>query len=290
MTRPHAPNRLLPPAKVLITGCSSGIGYHCAHHLHSLGYQVIATCRQPEDVERLSQEGLRCFQLDLADSTSIQNSLQHIIDATGGIDALFNNGAFGVPGAVEDLSRAAMEYQFQTNVFGTQELTNAVVKLMRRQGYGKILYNSSILGFAAMPYRGAYNASKFAIEGFADTLRLELKAEGIQVSLIEPGPILSDFRSNAYAQFLKWIDMTKSAHKQNYQAMINRLETEGPSAPFTLGPEAVTRCVVHALQSRQAKVRYRVTVPTQVFAYLKRILPNRWLDTLLIKAGGDGKR
>ncbi len=283
--------QILPPANILITGCSTGIGYHCAHYLRDLGYQVIATSRKQEDVTKLSEEGFTCFQLDLASSESINQALTNILEATDNtIDALFNNGAFGLPGAVEDLSRDAMTYQFQTNVFGTQELTNAVVKIMRKQGHGKIIYNSSILGFAAMQYRGAYNASKFAIEGFADTLRLEVKQDNIQVSLVEPGPILSSFRKNAYEQFLKWIDKDNSAHRDNYQSMIDRLETEGPSAPFTLGPEAVSKAVHHALKSRRAKIRYRVTVPTIVFAYLKRLLPNRWLDILLTKAGGDGKR
>lgn len=283
--------QLLPPSTILITGCSTGIGYHTAHALKELGYHVIATCRKQEDVNRLNEEGLTCFQLDLACSDCIDFALDQIkIETNGKIDALFNNGAFGLPGAVEDLSREAMEFQFQTNVFGTQELTNKVVKLMREQGHGKIIYNSSILGFAAMQYRGAYNASKFAIEGFADTLRIELKQDNIQVSLIEPGPILSDFRKNAYEQFKTWITLEGSAHQKSYQAMIDRLETVGPSAPFTLGPEAVSKCVIHALQKEQAKIRYRVTVPTVVFAYLKRLLPNRWLDILLIKAGGDGKR
>lgn len=282
---------LLPPSRILITGCSTGIGYHTAHTLNKMGYRVIATCRKAEDVKRLRKEGLNCYLMDLADSDSIRSGVEQVLQATDGkIDALFNNGAFGLPGAVEDLSREAMLHQFQTNVFGTQELTNAVVKIMRQQGHGKILYNSSILGFAAMQYRGAYNASKFAIEGFADTLRLEVKRDNIQVSLIEPGPILSDFRKNAYEQFKRWIKVEGSAHQANYQAMIDRLETVGPSAPFTLGPEAVSDCVIHALQKPQAKIRYRVTVPTKVFAVLKRLLPNRWLDRLLIKAGGDGKR
>lgn len=291
MPLPASITNIQPPATVLITGCSTGIGYHCAHHLKKLGYTVIATCRNLADVTRIQNEGITCFQLDLASSQSIQQALEKIlIETEGKIDGLFNNGAFGLPGAVEDLSRQAMEHQFQTNVFGTQELTNAVVKIMRKQGHGKILYNSSILGFAAMQYRGAYNASKFAIEGFADTLRLELKKDNIQVSIIEPGPILSDFRKNAFTQFERWINIDTSAHQNQYQAMIDRLETVGPSAPFTLRPEAVTKCVVHALQHKRAKIRYRVTVPTIVFAWLKRALPTRWLDLLLIKAGGDGKR
>lgn len=279
------------PQTVFITGCSTGIGYHAATTLHQQGHRVIAACRQPEDVERLRAEGLTCLQLDLADSTSIHQAVETLIELTDGqIDVLFNNGAFGLPGAVEDLSREAMRYQFETNVFGTQELTNLIVPLMRKNGHGKIIYNSSILGFAAMPYRGAYNASKFAIEGFADTLRLELKADNIQVSLIEPGPIISQFRNNAYKQYQRWIAGKPSAHQANYQAMVDRLETEGPTAPFTLGPEAVTRAVEHILTARRPKIRYPVTVPTHAFAWLKRLLPNRWLDFLLIKAGGDGKR
>ena len=283
--------KLLPPSSILITGCSTGIGYQCAQQLHKMGYKVIATCRKEADVQRLQKEGFDCFQLNLASSDSIQIALKQILQHSNGrIDALFNNGAFGLPGAVEDLTREAMEYQFQTNVFGTQELTNLIVPIMRQQGGGKIIYNSSILGFAAMPYRGAYNASKFAVEGFADTLRLEVKQDNIQVSLIEPGPIISDFRKNAFAQFTQWISIEKSAHKNSYQAMVDRLETVGPSAPFTLPPEAVTKCVVHALQKSNAKIRYRVTVPTILFSVLKRLLPNRLLDLLLTKAGGDGKR
>ena len=276
---------------ILITGCSTGIGYYCAKALHQQGYQVIASCRSHNDVSRLQAEGLNCVQLDLTCSDSIKHGLEATLAISGGkLDALFNNGAFGLPGAVEDLSRDAMRFQFETNVFGTQELTNRIVPIMRAQGHGKIIYNSSILGFAAMQYRGAYNASKFAIEGFADTLRLEVKKSNIQVSLIEPGPILSDFRKNAFHNFLHWIDKQSSDHKTQYQAMIERLETEGPAAPFTLGPEAVCDALEHALTHKNPKIRYTVTVPTKVFAVLKRLLPTRLLDRLLIKAGGDGKR
>lgn len=284
----------MPPlsrATILITGCSSGIGYHAAQTCHALGHQVIATCRHLDDVQRLNQEGICCVQVDLADSASIHQGMQQILELSHQrIDVLFNNAAFGLPGAVEDLSRDALRFQFETNVFGTQELTNLVIAVMRQQGHGKIIYNSSILGFAAMPYRGAYNASKFAVEGLADTLRLELKSANIQVSLIQPGPIISKFRENAFAQFQRWVFGKPSAHQTNYDAMVTRLETVGPSAPFTLEPEAVTHCLLHAIQSKKPKIRYRVTVPTRVFAILKRLLPTRWLDTLLMKAGGDGKR
>lgn len=275
---------------LLMTGCSTGIGYHTAQTLSQLGHTVIATCRQPEDVRRLQSEGFFCIQLDLADSDSIHQALATILTEFEQIDVLFNNAAFGLPGAVEDLSRAALQHQFETNVFGTQELTNQVIKVMRSQGFGKIIYNSSILGFAAMPYRGAYNASKFAIEGLADTLRLELQSTPLHVSLIEPGPILSQFRANAFRQFQQWIDPNQSVHQSQYQAMIQRLESEGATAPFTLGPDAVTDVVKRILQSTKPKARYRVTFPTKLFAVLKRLLPTIWLDQLLIKAGGDGKR
>lgn len=280
-----------PAQTIFITGCSSGIGYDTAKTLYQKGYRVIASCRKIEDVARLQSEGFECIPCDLENSESIQNAVSELRNMTEGkVDALFNNGAFGLPGAVEDLSRDAMRYQFETNVFGTQELTNRIIPMMRQQGDGKIIYNSSILGFAAMQYRGAYNASKFAIEGFADTLRLELKRDNIQVCLIEPGPIISNFRANAFEQYRRWIAPVTSAHQDNYQAMLDRLETVGPSAPFTLGPEAVTEKVEKILISNKPKARYPVTVPTHAFGWLKRFLPTSMLDQLLIKAGGNGKR
>jgi NAD(P)-dependent dehydrogenase (short-subunit alcohol dehydrogenase family) len=276
---------------ILITGCSSGIGQCVAQGLHQRGYRVFATARKPEDVEHLRAQGLESLQLDLNSSTSIHTATDEILHRTGGrLDALFNNGAYGLPGAVEDLSRDALRAQFETNVFGWMELTNRVIPVMRRQGHGRIIMNSSILGFAAMPYRGAYNASKFAIEGFSDTLRLELHGSNVHVSLIEPGPILSKFRSNALIEFQKYIDVEHSAHRAQYQSMLTRLNKEGAAAPFTLGPEAVLEKVIHALESKKPRIRYYVTFPTYLFAYLKRLLPFSIMDTLLTKAGGGGKR
>jgi len=276
---------------VLITGCSSGIGLHVAQHLHSQGYNVFATARKSEDVERLKQRGLNSLQLDLDDSVSIKNAVIRVLEATGGeLYALFNNGAYGLPGAVEDLSRYAMRSQFETNVFGTMELTNLVLPTMRKQGYGRIIQNSSILGFAAMPYRGAYNCSKFALEGLSDTLRQELHGTNIHVSLIEPGPILSDFRKNSLKAFKKFIDDKNSLHQQSYNAMLERLHKEGAAAPFTLGPEAVCDKVIHALQAKRPRARYYVTTPTYIMGYLKRLLSSRAMDWVLMRAGGGGKR
>ncbi|WP_027158672.1 SDR family oxidoreductase [Methylobacter luteus] len=274
-----------PSKTILITGCSSGIGYVTAIELRKRGHNVIASARKPEDVARLSREGFTAVQLDLADSDSIRQAVRQVVALTdGNIDALFNNGAFGQPGAVEDLSRDVLRFQFETNLFGTHELTSLLIPVMRQQGHGRIIYNSSVLGFVAMTYRGAYNASKFALEGLADTLRLELHGSNIHISLIEPGPILSDFRKNAFELYKKNIDPTRSVHKEIYKSMEVRLQKEGAAAPFTLPPEAVAEKVVHALEAKRPKLRYYVTFPTYLFGFLKRMLPVSWMDGLLRKA------
>lgn len=269
---------------VLITGCSSGIGLTAALVLHQKGYHVLASVRSAEDTEQFSQYGINCIQLDLNNSDSIKEGVEAACRYFNGrIDVLFNNGAYGQPGAVEDLQRDVLKMQFETNVFGTQELTNLIIAHMRQQGGGRIIYNSSVLGFVSMAYRGAYNASKYAIEGLADTLRQELVGSGIYISLIEPGPITSQFRSNAFKQYQQHIDKEKSAHRDNYQSMEERLTKAGPTAPFTLPPEAVVEKLLHAIESKRPKIRYYVTFPTYLFAYLKRLLPHRVMDWLIIK-------
>ncbi|MCP5420081.1 MAG: SDR family oxidoreductase [Gammaproteobacteria bacterium] len=280
------------PKSILITGCSSGIGLCVAQGLHERGHQVFATARRREDVERLRSTGLTSLVLDLDDSASIRDALDEVLRQTSGtLDALFNNGAYGQPGAVEDLRREVLRAQFETNVFGPLELTNRVLPVMRRQGHGRIIQNSSVLGFVALPYRGAYNASKFALEGLTDTLRLELAGTGIHLSLIEPGPIISRFRENAYAAYQRNIDKTGSAHRDRYEAMENRLTTQGSVAPFTLPPEAVLKCVVHALESPHPRIRYRVTLPTHAFAILQRLLPDKGMDWLLRRiAAAESRR
>jgi NAD(P)-dependent dehydrogenase (short-subunit alcohol dehydrogenase family) len=267
---------------VLITGCSSGIGECVAFGLHERGYRVFASVRNPDDRAAFHKAGIECLVLDYVDSASIRSAVEQVLEQTDGrLYALFNNGAYGQPGACEDLSREAMRQQFETNVFGWMELTNLLIPVMRTQGYGRIIQNSSILGFAAMSMRGAYNASKFAIEGFSDTLRLELAGTNIHVSLIEPGPVESRFRTNAYRAFQQHIEVENSVHRERYQKMIQRFETSGNVQPFTLPPEAVLKRVVHALESRQPKIRYPVTVPTYLFAWLKRVLSDRMLDRIL---------
>ena len=276
---------------ILITGCSSGIGRAVAFGLRQAGYSVYVTARQEKDLQALRLDGFRAWYLDYRDSASIQRTATEVLQETGGtLYALFNNGAYGLPGAVEDIPRWALEEQFHSNLFGWHELTNLLLPAMRQQGRGRIIHNSSILGFAAMPFRGAYNASKFALEGLTDTLRLELRGSGIFVSLIEPGPITSRFRQNGYQHFLASIDWQHSLHRESYERMMERLLAEGPVAPFTKPAEAILTPLLHALTSRHPRARYPVTVPTHVFAWLKRLLPTRTLDYLLIKAGGAGRR
>jgi len=276
---------------VLITGCSSGIGRCAALGLKARGWRVFATARRPVDAERLRAEGLESVVLDLRDSASIQAAVAEILDRTGGrLEGLFNNAAFGLPGAVEDLSREALREQFETNVFGALELTNRVIPMMRRQGGGRILYTSSVLGLVAFPYRGAYVASKFALEGLADTLRLELVGTGIHICLIEPGPILSKFRDNAHTAYRRHIRAETSPHRERYAALEARLMKEGPAAPFTLPPEAVLKRVIHALENPRPQARYYVTAPTYLFGALRRLLPTRALDAILRRAGGEGRR
>lgn len=271
---------------ILVTGASSGIGYYVAHQLHQDGYLVIASCRQANDVLRLQAEGLHSVQIDLADSASIESGFQAAMQITAGeLYALFNNGAYGQPGAVEDLSRAALHQQFETNVFGWLELTNLALPIMIKQGFGRIVQNSSVLGLAAMPLRGAYNASKYAIEGLSDTLRLELNKTGVYVSLIEPGPIHSSFRKNALAMLVKNIDINSSRHRESYQTAITRLGSETSNTPFTLAPDAVYKRLIHALESTHPKARYYVTFPTYLVGYLKRLLPTTLMDKLLCKLG-----
>jgi len=271
---------------ILITGCSSGIGLCVAQGLKTRGYRVFATARKDSDVQRLRAEGFESLPLDLADSGSIASAVDEILAHTGGrLDALFNNGAYGQPGAVEDLSRAVLRAQFETNLFGWHELTNRVLPVMRRQGHGRIIQNSSVLGFVALRYRGAYNASKYALEGLTDTLRLELMGTGIHVSLIEPGPVTSRFRENAFRAYQENIDTGRSVHRDKYLAMEARLQTKGPVVPFTLPPEAVLGKVIHALESRRPRARYYVTFPTYLFGFLKRVLGTRLLDKALNKIG-----
>ena len=253
---------------VLITGCSSGIGLCIANGLRSAGYHVFATARKKEDMTKLKKLGFDAFLLDLSSSDSIKAAISEIYKKTDSLYALINNGAYGQAGALEDISREALDKQFQANVFGWHELTNFVLPSMKARNIGRVVYISSILGFVAMPFRGSYVASKFAIEGLVDTLRLELKQTKIKLSLIQPGPIESKFRKNALLAFKKYVDSSNSDYQREYRVMIERLNSE-KNVRFTLPPESVLRCVLHALGSKVPKNHYRVTFPTKLFGTIR---------------------
>ena len=271
---------------ILLTGCSTGIGQCLAFGMHNAGYTVIATCRSQEDTLQFKNKGIQSFVIDLNSSKSIFNGVDTANQISGGrIYGLINNGAYGQPGAVEDLSRNALRDQFETNVFGTQELTNSILPIMRQHNEGRVIQISSILGFICLKFRGAYNASKYALEALTDTMRLELADTNIKFSLIEPGPITSEFRANALKKFKTHINEEKSLYKNQYQAVENRLISDKP-AQFNLPAEAVLRVALKVLASSNPKVRYPVTTPTRIMAPMKRLLPDRLMDRLLLKLGG----
>jgi NAD(P)-dependent dehydrogenase (short-subunit alcohol dehydrogenase family) len=280
----------IPSRSVLITGCSSGIGLCLAHGLRARGYRVFAGVRKAADLAALTEQGFEALALDLDSSESIHAAAREALRRSDNrLYALINNGAFGLPGAVEDLSRAALRAQFETNVFGTQELTNLILPAMRAAGEGRIVQISSLLGIVGLAYRGAYSASKFALEALSDILRLELRGSGIEVVLIEPGPIATRFRANAYAEFKRWIDKHASPHRDYYAHVEARLGGARP-LPFTLPPEAVLDKVLRALERRRPRARYPVTLPSHAFALLKRLLPARLLDAVLVRISKEGQR
>lgn len=271
---------------ILITGCSSGIGRDAAHGLRARGWRVFASCRREEDCARLIADGFDSPRIDYTDAESIRAGLSEVLGATGGrLDALFNNGAHGLPGAVEDLPTDALRAIFETNLFGWHELTRAVIPVMRAQGHGRIVQNSSVLGFVPLLWRGAYVATKHALEGLTDVLRLEMAGTGIDIVLIEPGPITTRIRVNAIPHFERWIDWEASPRAEQYRAsLLKRLYREQPGKdPFELPPAAVTAKLVRALEARRPRPRYYVTTPTYLMAALRRVLPGRALDALILR-------
>lgn len=270
---------------ILITGCSSGIGYDVAYGLRNAGWRVFASCRKTEDCDRMRSEGFESPRIDYADADSIVTGLAETLEATGGtLDALYNNGAYACPGAVEDLPVGALREIFETNVFGWHELTRLVIPVMRAQGHGRIINCSSVLGLVALRWRGAYVATKHALEGLTDVLRVEMSDTPIKVILIEPGPITAKIRENAIPHFEKWIDWESSARAAQYAQLRSRLyEDNGPDR-FELPPAAVTKKILHALTSPRPKPRYYVTTPTYLMGFLRRVLPTRLLDAVILRA------
>lgn len=271
---------------LLITGSSSGIGYDAALGLRERGWRVFASCRKAEDCARLIAEGFESPRIDYQDPDSIETGLAEVLEATGGrLDALFNNGAFACPGLVEDMPTDALRAIFEANFFGWHDLTRRVIPVMRAQGHGRIVQNSSVLGLVTLPWRGAYNSTKFAIEGLTDTMRVEMHGTGIHLVLIEPGPVTSKIRQNAIPHFERWIDWEASPRAEEYRAGLQKrlYESNGPD-PFELPASAVTKKLVNALEARRPRARYYVTTPTYVMGNLRRVLPTRALDWVLRRA------
>lgn len=268
---------------ILITGCSSGIGEDAALTLHAQGWRVFATVRRPEDGAALRAAGIVTPLLDYAKPDSIHTTLAQVLDQTGGtLDALFNNGAHAIPGAVEDLPTDALRAIFEANLFGWHELTRAVIPVMRAQGHGRIVQCSSVLGYVAAPWRGAYVATKFALEGLTDTMRLELADTPIHVSLIEPGPIGTRFRANAIPHFERWIDWQSSPRAEQYEtSLLKRLYEKSAPDRFELPSSAVTAKLIHALDAKRPRARYRVTTPAYLGEGVRRLLPTRLQDRIL---------
>jgi NAD(P)-dependent dehydrogenase (short-subunit alcohol dehydrogenase family) len=250
-----------------------------------LGFRVFASCRAQADCDRLIAEGFDSPLIDYADSDSIASGLANVLSATGDtLDVLYNNGAFACPGAVEDLPRGALRAVFEVNVFGYQELTNLVIPVMRAQGHGRIIQCSSVLGLVGLKWRGAYVATKFALEGLTDVLRVEMADTPIKIVLIEPGPITSDIRKNAIPHFERWIDWKSSTRAAEYETLRDRLYTDSGPDSFELPASAVTKKLIHAATARRPKARYYVTTPTYLIGFLRRILSTRLLDAVISRA------
>jgi NAD(P)-dependent dehydrogenase (short-subunit alcohol dehydrogenase family) len=276
------------PRSILITGCSSGIGRCAAEGMMARGWQVFATARKPEDIEALKALGVTALYLDYTATESIEAAVAAVFAATGGtLDALFNNGAYGQPGALEDVSTDVLRAQFEANFFGWHDLTRRVIPAMRRQGHGRIVMCSSVLGIITMGFRGPYSASKFALEAYSDTLRIELEGSGIRVSVIEPGPIRTRFTANALAQARKNIDIESSVHAVAYRRRIRSME-KGGNTIGDLGPEAVLKALVKACESPNPRPQYFVTNPTYWMSILRRVAPKRQLHSFLVWATSKG--
>lgn len=267
---------------ILITGCSSGIGAHCARALKVDGWTVFATARQPSDIEALKADGLSAHYLDYREPDSISALVEAVLNETGGrLDALYNNGAHALPGAVEDLPLAGLREQFDVNFFGWHDLTQHIVPVMRRQGHGRIVHCSSILGLVPMKWRGAYVASKFAVEGLMLVQRMELEGSGIHVSLIEPGPIATRLDYNALKQMERYIDVETSVHRDAYYRRMARLAAGGSKSRFKLGPNAVYDVLKEALENPRPKPHYLVTRPAKFTDFARRFLSKRALYRML---------
>jgi len=269
---------------VLITGCSSGIGLAAALEMKTRGWSVWATARKPEDMQRLREQGFNALELDVADPESIGQAVSDLREATDGkLKALVNNAGFGQPGALEDLSRDQMRYQFEVNVFGLQDLTNQLLPDLMKNGDARIVHISSVVGRVALPFLGIYSASKFAVEAMADAQRVELDGTGVHVSLVEPGPIVTKFSVNAVDQGTELLQGTETRFRDLYTEGLDQRKNAGGTKPFALPPEAVAKKIAHALTSNRPRCRYKVTFPAYLGAVLSRVAPDSLIDAILTR-------
>lgn len=268
---------------VLVTGCSSGIGRATAELLKSKGWTVFPTARKVVDLDALKQAGFDAIKLDLRSSESIALAVEWVLIKNGGqLDAVVNNAGFGMPGAMEDLTRDAMRDQFEVNLFGLQELTNRLIPIFRKQGAGRIVNVSSVVGRVSLPFMGIYSASKFALEAVSDALRVELSRDHISVSLVEPGPIATQFSTNCAEQGEQNLDPHTSRFSAAYKKYFKKRRNGGMSEDrFRLPPEAVAKKIVHALEASRPKIRYCVTLPAYLGDWAARFIPAAWVDHLL---------
>ena len=266
---------------IVITGCSTGIGLETSKYLREQGITVYPTARKTEDVEMLKSLGFEhAMPLDVTKPETIRKVIERVIEKEGVIDVWFNNAGYGQPGALEDVRTEVLREQFETNVFGIHECTRQILPVMREQGYGKIIQHSSVLGLISLFGRGAYNASKYAIEGLADTLRLELDGTDIHVSLLNTGPITSHFRQTAMQKLRENVDIEHSIHKKKYESS---LRAKKSNVPFNEEAVSVAKVVHHIVLAPRPKPRYYITKATYLLGYLKRILSTSMLDQVLRK-------
>ena len=269
---------------ILITGCSTGIGYTCAHGMKARGWKVIATARKDEDIARLKKEGFTTFFLDYRDEASIQTCFEQVmLETNGTLDVVFNNGAYGLLGAVEDIKTDDLREQFEANFFGWHTLTKLIIPVMRKQMGGRIVQCSSVLGIVSGKHRAPYAATKYAIEAFATSMRMELKPWNIHISCIRPGPIETEFLATSLRVLHEKVDLENTAHKADYEASLNRMNKGAKSSPFKLGPEAVLAKLVHACEGKSPKLAYSVTKLTYIADIIRRLLPTRLAEKILAK-------
>ena len=268
---------------ILITGCSSGIGKNVAITLHNKGWRVFATCRSKTDCTFFTKLGIESFPLDLQKEESINCAVNLVKEKTKSqLDVLFNNGAYAIPGAIQDIPRSAMREIFEVNVFGQIDLINRCIPLMMSSDYPKIINCSSVLGFISLPYRGLYSATKYSIEALTDALRRENYDSKIKFVLIQPGPINTDIKKKSIKHFEKWIDWKKSIHQKTYEnKVIKRLYDNSYKDSFNsyeLQPDEVTKILIKVLNSKKPKARYKITIQTKIAQIMIKLLPTNTLD------------